>query len=73
MSDQDSFQKIREYWGREQLAEAILEALAASGKDLEALTVDDSRRWTSSTAGGSARPSGWLSRRSWGRACGCWT
>jgi SAM-dependent methyltransferase len=30
-----------DYWGREHLAESILDALAAAGKDLDALTVDD--------------------------------
>jgi MPBQ/MSBQ methyltransferase len=32
---------ISDYWGRDGLAQAILEALAASGKNLEALTIDD--------------------------------
>lgn len=30
-----------DYWGRENLSEAILTALAAAGKDLDALTIDD--------------------------------
>lgn len=34
-------QRIAEHWGREHLAEKILESLAATGKDLEALTIDD--------------------------------
>jgi hypothetical protein len=29
------------YWEREHLAESILAALAAAGKDLDALTIDD--------------------------------
>jgi SAM-dependent methyltransferase len=32
---------INDYWGRNGLGQAILEALVASGKNLEALTVDD--------------------------------
>jgi ubiquinone/menaquinone biosynthesis C-methylase UbiE len=32
---------MSDHWGRERLAETILEALAASGRDLAALTVDD--------------------------------
>jgi SAM-dependent methyltransferase len=32
---------IRDYWSRDGLAEAILDALRASGKDLDALTIDD--------------------------------
>jgi SAM-dependent methyltransferase len=32
---------IREYWGRDGLGRAILDALARAGKDLGALTVDD--------------------------------
>jgi SAM-dependent methyltransferase len=34
-------QAIDDYWGRHGLAEAVLDALAASGHDLEALTIDD--------------------------------
>ncbi|MCH8831734.1 MAG: methyltransferase domain-containing protein, partial [Chloroflexi bacterium] len=30
-----------DYWGRDGLGQAILDALAASGKDLDALTIDD--------------------------------
>ena len=33
--------RIAEHWGRERLAEAIFAALAAIGKDLDALTIDD--------------------------------
>jgi SAM-dependent methyltransferase len=32
---------MNDHWGREGLAESILEALAAAGKDLDALTIDD--------------------------------
>jgi ubiquinone/menaquinone biosynthesis C-methylase UbiE len=32
---------MSDYWGRERLADAILTALAAAGKDLQRLTVDD--------------------------------
>src|SRR5262245_20124471 len=32
---------IREHWAREGLGQAILDALSAAGKDLDALTVDD--------------------------------
>jgi MPBQ/MSBQ methyltransferase len=32
---------IAEHWGRDRLAERILESLAAAGKDLDALTIDD--------------------------------
>src|SRR5262252_6661641 len=32
---------IRQYWGRDGLGQRILDALAAGGKDLAALTVDD--------------------------------
>jgi hypothetical protein len=40
------------YWEREQLAESLLAALAAAGKDLAALTVDDLPR----AASGGRRP-----------------
>jgi predicted O-methyltransferase YrrM len=33
--------KVREHWGRERLAETILEALAAAGKDLDRMSVDE--------------------------------
>jgi SAM-dependent methyltransferase len=33
--------RVNQYWGRENLGQAILEALAGAGKDLDALTVDD--------------------------------
>jgi hypothetical protein len=32
---------ISDYWAREGLGRAILDALAAAGKDLDALTIDD--------------------------------
>ena len=32
---------IRDYWARDGLGEAIFEALAAAGKNMDALTVDD--------------------------------
>lgn len=32
---------IQDYWGRERLTDAIFEALAAAGKNLDALTIDD--------------------------------
>ena len=32
---------VRAYWDREHLAEAIMAALAAAGKDVDALTIDD--------------------------------
>jgi MPBQ/MSBQ methyltransferase len=41
MANASDVQPINDYWGRDGLEEAILEALAASGTDLEALTVDD--------------------------------
>ena len=37
----DSSASIRDYWSREGLGRAILDALAAAGKNLDALTVDD--------------------------------
>lgn len=41
MENGQVLQTINDYWGRHGLGQAILEALAASGKDLEALTIDD--------------------------------
>lgn len=41
MGDAIHVQSINEYWGRDNLGQAILNALAASGKSLEALTNDD--------------------------------
>jgi SAM-dependent methyltransferase len=34
-------QAVSAYWGRENLGQTILDALAAAGKDLDALTIDD--------------------------------
>jgi len=41
MGDTSSAQAINDYWGREGLGQVILDALVASGKDLDALTIDD--------------------------------
>jgi MPBQ/MSBQ methyltransferase len=41
MAEVSRMQAIHDYWGRDGLGPAILEALAAAGKDLEALTIDD--------------------------------
>jgi ubiquinone/menaquinone biosynthesis C-methylase UbiE len=41
MSDGIDARVVSEYWGREGLGQAILDALAAAGKNLDALTVDD--------------------------------
>jgi SAM-dependent methyltransferase len=41
VSDTLAGEVMDDYWAREQLAESILDALAAAGKDLDALTVDD--------------------------------
>src|SRR5215831_21164706 len=41
MSDTSSAQAMYDYWGREGLGQAILDALIAAGKDLDALTIDD--------------------------------
>ena len=41
MSDVSYAQTIDDYWGRDDLGQAILDALAASGKNLDALTIDD--------------------------------
>jgi ubiquinone/menaquinone biosynthesis C-methylase UbiE len=41
MSDATLKQAANSYWGREGLAQAMLAGLAADGKDLSALTVDD--------------------------------
>jgi SAM-dependent methyltransferase len=41
MSDATVNRGANAYWGREGLAEAMLAGLAAAGKDLDALTVDD--------------------------------
>src|SRR5262245_17693199 len=41
MAEASRMQAIRDYWGRDGLGPAILEALAAAGKNLEVLTIDD--------------------------------
>jgi ubiquinone/menaquinone biosynthesis C-methylase UbiE len=41
MGDTGNAQAINAYWGREGLGQAILDALVASGKNLDALTIDD--------------------------------
>ncbi len=41
MSEASYAQTIDDYWGRDDLGQAILDALAASGKNLDALTIDD--------------------------------
>jgi SAM-dependent methyltransferase len=41
MSDENDARPISEYWGRENLAEAILAALKARGSSLDALTIDE--------------------------------
>jgi SAM-dependent methyltransferase len=41
MGEASNFQAINDYWGRDGLGRAILDALAASGKDLSAMTTDD--------------------------------
>jgi MPBQ/MSBQ methyltransferase len=41
MGDTCNVQAIHDYWGRDGLGQAILEALVAAGKNLDALTIDD--------------------------------
>jgi SAM-dependent methyltransferase len=41
MGDASHVQPINDYWGRDGLEQAILDALVASGKHLDALTIDD--------------------------------
>jgi SAM-dependent methyltransferase len=41
MSDTSNAQAMNDYWGRDGLGQAILDALVASGKQLDALTIDD--------------------------------
>jgi len=41
MSNGDARGAVEAYWGREGLGQAILEALAAAGKNMSALTIDD--------------------------------
>src|SRR5262245_16483986 len=40
MARASNVQAINDYWGRDGLGQAILDALAASGKNLKALTID---------------------------------
>src|SRR5215471_12000026 len=41
MGDTGNAQAINAYWGRDGLGQAILDALVAAGKNLDALTIDD--------------------------------
>src|SRR5947207_15561760 len=41
MRDSTESRAISEYWGRENLGQTILDALAAAGKNLDALTIGD--------------------------------
>ena len=41
MGNTDNIQAIHDYWGRDGLEQAILDALAAAGKNLDALSIDD--------------------------------
>ena len=41
MGDTSNVPTINDYWGCDGLGQAILDALAASGKNLDALTIDD--------------------------------
>jgi sarcosine/dimethylglycine N-methyltransferase len=41
MRDASHIQAINDYWGRDSLGQAILDALTASGKSLDTLTIDD--------------------------------
>ena len=41
MADASYIQTVKDYWGRQGLGQAILDALAASGTSLEHLTIDD--------------------------------
>src|SRR5262245_51586721 len=41
MGDASHIQALNDYWGRDGLGQTILEVLAASDKDLDALTVDE--------------------------------
>src|SRR5215510_1476749 len=41
MGDTSHAEAMNDYWGREGLGQAILDALAAEGKNLDALTIDD--------------------------------
>ena len=41
MSDASNVQAVDDYWGRDGLSQTILDTLAATGKDLDALTIED--------------------------------
>src|SRR5262245_30314393 len=41
MSDREPRTAVEQYWGRQGLGQAILDALAAAGKNMAALTIDD--------------------------------
>jgi MPBQ/MSBQ methyltransferase len=41
LGDASNVQVINDYWGRDGLEQAILDVLVASGKNLEALTIDE--------------------------------
>jgi len=41
VSEPDNDQSISQYWGRDDLEPAIINALAAAGKELDALTIED--------------------------------
>ncbi len=41
MSETSNARAMNDYWGRDGLGQAILDALVASGKNLDALTIDD--------------------------------
>jgi SAM-dependent methyltransferase len=54
MADEPRDHAANEYWGRDGLGQAILDALVASGKDLDALTVDDTAPLDQFHGGGKA-------------------
>ena len=41
MGDASNVETTDDYWGRDGLGQTILDALAASGKNLDTLTIDD--------------------------------
>ena len=65
--------KIRDYWARDGLGQAIFDALADAGKDMDALTVDDVAPADQFHGGGSQQPSGWLASRPRPRRPACST
>lgn len=58
MSHATHLQKIKDHWDRNELGQAILAALAASGKSLDALTLDDLAPFDQFHGGGK-----WFTRR----------